>query len=342
MSPEVKLTCEEVRSLLSEYADRELPEDDVRRVEEHLRTCKDCAFESTIVLNLKKLVEVWDGVKPEEGFEKKVLERVKSAPRGGSPLLGYLLALVAAVFVASGIVFWAFHERSKRQRWRDYGEPVAAKPEPKRPVPPAPVPEKPKAERPAAGAEKPGAEPQPPKEKEPAPPAQRGPAGLGAVALAGEGAAILRGGKELGAKEQEVLPGDSLKGRMDVRMRDGLLVRVREGAAFSTAAAGANGEVKQGAVVFDYSKARPLAGVYKVKAGEMLVSMRKEEVVCAVERRADGSTRVSVLKDRVGLRCSGHRGKPVSMDLKEGRRITLKSDGTIIGPEPSIDGRLFE
>ena len=361
MSPEVKLTCEEVRGLLSEYADKELAEDEFRRIEEHLKTCKGCTLESTIILNLKRFIEVWDGLKAEEDFGKRVLDSVKSAPRGGSPLLGYLLALLGAVLVAGGIVAWAFHERSRRVHWREFGEPVAVRPRgakppktpPVRAAKPTPVEEAPKVkvEPPVARVEKPKVEPPPKAEKpkperppiggKPARPKETVLRGLGKVTSAGKGAAILRGGKELDAKGV-VLPGDSLKGRMLVEMGDGLLVKVREGAEFSAASPGANGEIKTGCVVFDYSKTKPLAGVYRVKAGPMLVSMRKKEVVCAVERRADGSTKVSVFKDIVGLRCPGPRGKQVTFGLREGRSVTLKSDGTLVGPEPSIDKRLFE
>lgn len=53
-------TCEQVFRLLDQYVDRELGEDEVQRVEEHLGTCAQCAreyrFEATLLAGLKEKI----------------------------------------------------------------------------------------------------------------------------------------------------------------------------------------------------------------------------------------------------------------------------------------------
>jgi anti-sigma factor (TIGR02949 family) len=58
MRPIDRLSCEEVFRRLDDYVDRELAEDEVRLVREHLETCAVCAaeytFETSVLRNVRK------------------------------------------------------------------------------------------------------------------------------------------------------------------------------------------------------------------------------------------------------------------------------------------------
>jgi hypothetical protein len=103
------MNCNEVRELLSPMTDREVSKDDLKLIEEHLNTCQDCAFQSTMMVGMKNLLRQWDGLKPTEVFHTRVLDRVKSEPppsalsRLSPGIVGSIVAAVAAVGL--GVVF---------------------------------------------------------------------------------------------------------------------------------------------------------------------------------------------------------------------------------------------
>ena len=74
------MECSEVRELLSPMSDREVAADELRIVEEHLRTCKECAFQSSMIVGLKRLLGRWDGVHASEHFRAAILDRVRKEP----------------------------------------------------------------------------------------------------------------------------------------------------------------------------------------------------------------------------------------------------------------------
>jgi len=102
--------CSEVRELLSPMSDREIAPDKLRAVEEHLRTCKECAFQSTMIVGLKRLLGNWDGVHASGRFRSSVLDRVKREPppkkARWTPWAfgGGLAALCAIVLVVAVVV----------------------------------------------------------------------------------------------------------------------------------------------------------------------------------------------------------------------------------------------
>lgn len=74
------MECSQVRELLSPMSDREIAADELRTVEEHLRTCRECAFQSSMIVGLKRLLGRWDGVHASERFRANVLDRVRREP----------------------------------------------------------------------------------------------------------------------------------------------------------------------------------------------------------------------------------------------------------------------
>jgi anti-sigma factor RsiW len=71
-----ELSCEQCRSLLSDYVDRELTEVEKAQVEKHLGSCTRCGTESARLTGLKKIVQHWDGVKGSGEFRKAVMEQM--------------------------------------------------------------------------------------------------------------------------------------------------------------------------------------------------------------------------------------------------------------------------
>lgn len=57
MKPLDRFSCEEIFRRLDDYIDRELSDDEVRKVEEHLSACAECAgeyrFEASLIEELK-------------------------------------------------------------------------------------------------------------------------------------------------------------------------------------------------------------------------------------------------------------------------------------------------
>jgi len=74
--------CEEVRSLMSEYVDGELPEESRRRVARHIRFCRPC---NRVLANLRHTLGRLSGLSssspPEADDEGQVAERLRAAWR---------------------------------------------------------------------------------------------------------------------------------------------------------------------------------------------------------------------------------------------------------------------
>lgn len=59
MTPDFdRFTCEEMFRRLDDYVDRELTPEEMRRAEEHLRTCEACAREYTFEASMLRSVRV--------------------------------------------------------------------------------------------------------------------------------------------------------------------------------------------------------------------------------------------------------------------------------------------
>ncbi|MHC4503590.1 MAG: anti-sigma factor family protein, partial [Planctomycetota bacterium] len=108
------MQCGEVRELLSPMTDREVTPEEFSQIEEHLNSCRECAFTSTMIVGLKRLVGSWEGVPASEAFREKVIEQVKREPSpagrpvwrlalyGGAAALGVLAPGLLVVFSLMG------------------------------------------------------------------------------------------------------------------------------------------------------------------------------------------------------------------------------------------------
>ena len=76
--------CEEALDRLFEYIDHELPEDEVHRIGEHLRSCPPCEAEHKINEKIKKLVNRTGADAAPDALRAKVLQTIRAA--GTSPV----------------------------------------------------------------------------------------------------------------------------------------------------------------------------------------------------------------------------------------------------------------
>lgn len=75
--------CEEALDRLFEYIDDELPEDELRRIGAHLKTCPPCEAEHKIKEKIKNLTSLGGGEAAPEELRQRILVSIRSA-RGGS------------------------------------------------------------------------------------------------------------------------------------------------------------------------------------------------------------------------------------------------------------------
>lgn len=104
------MNCLEAQELLSAYTDRELPADQMRLVEEHLRTCAECANASSMTSQLSRLAKRWEGVRSSTAFHERVLEGARRAPPARRAS-GALLVAVAVFLLGGGAVGLGLHLR---------------------------------------------------------------------------------------------------------------------------------------------------------------------------------------------------------------------------------------
>ena len=103
------MNCEEVKDLLSAFQDRELEPGEMTAVEEHLKNCPECATQSTMLTNLSRIVQHWEGVRASERVKHELVEKVHRGPAGAAgraagPVALALLGLLAAALLGAGIV----------------------------------------------------------------------------------------------------------------------------------------------------------------------------------------------------------------------------------------------
>lgn len=74
-----KRECEEALDRLFEYIDHELPEDQLKRIGEHLRECPPCEAEHRINEKIKNLVARTGGDVAPEALRDRILVTIQSA-----------------------------------------------------------------------------------------------------------------------------------------------------------------------------------------------------------------------------------------------------------------------
>ncbi|WP_159448731.1 mycothiol system anti-sigma-R factor [Demequina sp. NBRC 110053] len=71
--------CEEALDRLFEYIDDELPQDELRRIGDHLKTCPPCEAEHKIKERIKNLTSRTGGETAPEELRERILASIRSA-----------------------------------------------------------------------------------------------------------------------------------------------------------------------------------------------------------------------------------------------------------------------
>ena len=309
------MQCSDVRELLSPMTDREVSPEELRAIEEHLRSCKDCAFESTMIVGLKGLLQKWEGVRASAAFHARVLEKVRSDP-AQLPRHPWWAALAIAVAIGCLAVGVA---------WMELGAPEGAM----------------KVAAPADQAGK------PPEAAGPAPAApdttpgtQAGPV---AQLILTEGAVhidVPGSTSALGSAGDVLLPGYvvrvSERGRAELDLLGSLFMRLEGPARYVFGPVCSEGELLAGTALLRAG----VRGVRnKIRCGGAAVEFETAGLLASLARGADGGLRVLVAEGSAEVSsASGSR------TLRAGEKLELSRDGSLrTGPakaEPAELDRL--
>ncbi|MFV0634138.1 mycothiol system anti-sigma-R factor [Demequina sp.] len=70
--------CEEALDRLFEYIDDELPQDELRRIGDHLKTCPPCEAEHQIKERIKNLTSLTGGETAPQALREKILASIRA------------------------------------------------------------------------------------------------------------------------------------------------------------------------------------------------------------------------------------------------------------------------
>ncbi len=76
------MKCDDIKLLLAEYLDGELPSGDAVRVKEHLRTCADCREELQFLKKYMKNIESFPTLKAPDDFLERIHQKIDVPKRG--------------------------------------------------------------------------------------------------------------------------------------------------------------------------------------------------------------------------------------------------------------------
>jgi anti-sigma factor RsiW len=112
------MACEHCTENLDAYVDGELPADEARALDEHLRGCASCAAEALRKVQQKRAVQAaGQRFTPDPAFRNRIQGSI-AAPRS-SPWKRFWLPVVvtaiAAVVIASALVLTQFHRSGEQQ-----------------------------------------------------------------------------------------------------------------------------------------------------------------------------------------------------------------------------------
>ncbi|WP_156157683.1 mycothiol system anti-sigma-R factor [Demequina pelophila] len=74
-----KADCEEALDRLFEYIDHELPEDEVQRIGQHLKSCPPCETEHKINEKIKRLVNAAGSEVAPDDLRERVLATIRAS-----------------------------------------------------------------------------------------------------------------------------------------------------------------------------------------------------------------------------------------------------------------------
>src|SRR5450755_1318879 len=107
------MACEVSRSNLDMYLDRELPEEEMRAFDSHVRGCLSCSAEALSRTQLSRSIKAaGHAYQPSADFQKRIEQTIASQPRrrffSGNIGSSWMLAVAAAMVLCVGLLTATF------------------------------------------------------------------------------------------------------------------------------------------------------------------------------------------------------------------------------------------
>lgn len=113
--------CGEDRKALAVYLDGELPAEQAKRLQEHLRQCPECAAEVAATVAMRRAMKpAATRYAPSAEFRRKVQGQIAAKPRGGLQWL-WPAALAAAVVMMLAVV-WTSQSAMRKEAFREVAD----------------------------------------------------------------------------------------------------------------------------------------------------------------------------------------------------------------------------
>lgn len=321
---------DEQLELLSAHADGELDEEELELVEKLLKSDKDAAFESTQLVQMKQIIQRWEGVQGSGRVRQAVLERVgrEKPASAASGFVSFLLGVVAALLILAGGFFLFHYWLMEKLAEQATTQPSASAPQPARPITPGPT----APTRPPIRAARPGTS-STQQRPEPAAAAQA----PWAQVVRTNGSVMVfdargrptpaRPGLMIGAGRRLVVGEQTIA---DLKLPHGGLMRLQKRARVNFKGPSAGVELLGGVILIQYPGAEAGAGSLPVEADRHRIMLERNNLRALVSLEADGALRVALLRGRLTVDRRGQPGQPVI--LTAGKTLTVKTDGSLVGP----------
>ena len=108
------MVCECWKEKLDTYLDNELPEEEMRTFDAHVRSCSSCSADALVRVQMKRIVQVaGKRFTPSADFRRSMQQSIAAKPQR-SFRLGWMLAAAAAILVAGALTSTYLGNRSGR------------------------------------------------------------------------------------------------------------------------------------------------------------------------------------------------------------------------------------
>ena len=108
------MVCEGWKEKLDTYLDNELPEEEMRTFDAHVRSCSSCSTDALARVQMKRTVQVaGKRFTPSADFRRRMQQSIAAKPQR-SFRLGWMLAAAAAILVAGALTSTYLGNRSGR------------------------------------------------------------------------------------------------------------------------------------------------------------------------------------------------------------------------------------
>ena len=108
------MVCECWKEKLDIYLDNELPEEEMRTFDAHVRSCSSCSADALVRVQMKRIVQVaGKRFTPSADFRRSIQQSIAAKPQR-SFRLGWMLAAAAAILVAGALTTTYLGNRSGR------------------------------------------------------------------------------------------------------------------------------------------------------------------------------------------------------------------------------------